>query len=167
MLNPKQQEIFDRCYAVYKCPKSRKQLGAEKKTWEKLKISDELGEEIFEHLLAMNRYNRDVGASLEYKRGFCVYLNNNGWEDEIPSRSEAKTVTEASLCPCCGRQGSVKIARKTFCEKYYLNNNMDPKDRVRLKASRKKHNLRKGVNETSKDFRARSKKILNNGGIEI
>jgi hypothetical protein len=98
ILSEDHQEAFDKCYAVYRCPGSRKQRGASEKAWKKLNPSKELIETIFQAILAQNRYQDAANESDKYNRGFSVWLNNSGWRDQIGSHSEVEK--HSSKCNC-------------------------------------------------------------------
>jgi len=160
-LNEKQQEEFDKCLSVYRSPGTRTSRGTSEKSWLKhviplQKEDPDLPDKIFQWIISFNLYQKEVGESIQFNRGFQVFLNNNGWRDEIPSRFEAKEKQESALCPCCKEEGKIKIQNKSFCEKYYRNNLMSQKERGMLKYYIKKYNLIRG-DETSQEFQQRCK----------
>ena len=153
-LNSKQQETFDKCYAVYKCPKGRLKKGSAEVSWKKRVLTDELGNEIFEHILSFNRYQRDVGERIDYNRGFTEYLNQYGWRDEIPSRSEAKVATDVKPCNCCQTMGKIVIGSQSFCDDEYRRFQPN-KYANQLNEVRREHKLFKQEGESSAEFRKR------------
>ena len=93
------EEWFEQCYSVYKAPGTRTKKGMALKSWKKINPDETLANQIFEAILAQNRYQKSIGESMQYNRGFQVWLNQDGWLDEIPSVAEKRTVV-GDLCKC-------------------------------------------------------------------
>ena len=84
-LTTAEQEGFDKCWAVYRKKAGKGQAMV---TWGKQKFTDAQVRKIFDAIIAQNRAG-DEYCEKRFLRHFSTWLNDLGWEDEIPSAVEA------------------------------------------------------------------------------
>lgn len=109
----KNKELFERCYQIY--PKSRRDRGKSEKAWIKLDPDESEAKDIFERILAWNKYWQASGTEQRFIKHFSVWLNNCT-RDDIPSMQEAKETKNAQGMPTCRDCGSPVVIRFTYCE---------------------------------------------------
>ena len=108
------QDLFNKCYTVW--PAGRKQRGVCEQSWTKLNPNEELANDIYQRILAWNRYYRDNSVDLKYVRLFSTWLNQKGFKDDIPSHTEETEETKNHVC--VGQNCTNKAPRKfMLCEK--------------------------------------------------
>ena len=113
-LPKQQQEWHDKCYAIWKSPGTRTKRAESEARWKQLKVTEELFNEIYEWILAFNRYQKAANESTQYNSGFQVFLNPKkpGWINDIPSISEEKAKQEIKRCQCGKESMPVTPSRK-------------------------------------------------------
>ena len=94
-LTDQQLESFEKCLSVW--TPTRKNKGVCKKAWLKYVVpavdkGETTYDEIFERILAWNRYFKAANTERKYIKLFETWIRNEGWLDDIPSVSEANRV---------------------------------------------------------------------------
>ena len=121
-LTEKQQGPFERCYAVYR--KSRRDRGESEKAWMDLNPDEKRAEDIFQRILAWNKYWAAESTPDRYIKWFSRWLKKCT-RDDIPSRSGLNNPTqdrpEGNLCstPGCNHKVMRKFTLCKTCEADY------------------------------------------------
>lgn len=116
-LTPEQQAHHDRCYEVW--TPTRKSRGVCEKAWLKYAVDavekkETTYDEIFERILAWNRYFKAMNTERRYIKLFETWIRNRGWRDDIPSASEARGCEirqDRYFTPTKHKKSSPEVAR--------------------------------------------------------
>lgn len=166
---------FERFWSCY--PK-RIGKGAALKSWEKLEQTEEFFLKIILAVDAQKRFRGKVEQANrlvpERMRKFLpewphpsTWLNQQRWEDEIPSTSETvdKIQNEKAEKCDCGKTATIPIDSRWFCSWCYSKTycTAGPTGLDILRAAFKRHNLHKRAGESGAEYLARCTQIVTGG----
>ena len=112
-LTEKQKDPFERCYSVWR--KDRRDRGESERAWMDLNPDPDRAEDIFQRILAWNKYWRSEGTQSRYIKWFSRWLKKCT-RDDIPSIQGVRTDDSGEAEITCIKCHNKVLRKFTLCK---------------------------------------------------